>query len=139
MKLALMCLSAMALSDAASASTVMDATAVALTRCLSTAANAPTAGQTDCEAAAAKAYDRRMNVAFASLMRKLPHPAGQRLRLSQRAWLAFRDSETATREALYETRQGTMYVPMQASDTTNAIRDRALQLEGYVAVLAIQT
>jgi uncharacterized protein YecT (DUF1311 family) len=138
MKLALMCLSAMALSDAASASTVKDATAAALTCCLSTAANASTAGQTDCEAAAAKTYDRRMNVAFASLMRKLPPSAAQRLRLSQRAWLAFRDSETAARDALYETRQGTMYVPMQASDTTNAIRDRALQLEDFVAVLAIQ-
>ena len=120
------------------ASTSKDATAVALDRCLSTAANASTAGQTDCEAAAAHAYDRRMNVAFARLMRQLPSPAAQRLRISQRAWLAFRDSENVARGALYETRQGTMYVPMQASDATDAIRDRALQLEGYVSVLAVE-
>jgi hypothetical protein len=31
-----------------------------------------------------------------------------------------------------------MYVPMQASDATDAIRDRALQLEGYLAVLAVE-
>jgi uncharacterized protein YecT (DUF1311 family) len=120
------------------ASISKDATAAVLDRCLSTAVNASTAGQTDCEAAAAQAYDRRMNVAFARLMRQLPPPAAQRLRISQRAWLAFRDSENMARGALYETRQGTMYVPMQASDTTNAIRDRALQLEGYVAVLAVE-
>jgi hypothetical protein len=30
-----------------------------------------------------------------------------------------------------------MYVPIQATDATNAIRDRALQLEGYVRVMAI--
>jgi len=33
--------------------------------------------------------------------------------------------------------RGTMYVPMQAADTTNVIRDRALLLEGYVRVMAI--
>ncbi|MBZ9758729.1 DUF1311 domain-containing protein [Mesorhizobium sp. ESP6-5] len=71
-------------------------------------------------------------------MRKLPRQAAQNLRLSQRAWLAFRDSEAKTRGALYETRQGTMYVPMQAADATNIIRDRALQLEGYVRVMAIE-
>ncbi len=31
-----------------------------------------------------------------------------------------------------------MYVPMQASDAVNVIRDRALELEGNVAVLAIE-
>lgn len=31
-----------------------------------------------------------------------------------------------------------MYVPMQAADATNIIRDRALQLEGYVRVMAIE-
>jgi len=30
------------------------------------------------------------------------------------------------RRALRKTRQGTMYVPMQAADATNVIRDRAL-------------
>ncbi|WP_081469592.1 lysozyme inhibitor LprI family protein [Sphingomonas sp. PAMC 26617] len=64
--------------------------------------------------------------------------AAERLRASQRLWLAFRESEAAARRALYEMRQGTMYVPMQASDAVNVIRDRALELEGNVAVLAIE-
>ena len=139
MKMKLICLLTMAWPESALASTSRDATAAGLGRCLSAAANVSTAGQTNCEAAAAHAYDRRMNLAFATLMRKLPGPAAERLRTSQRAWLAFRDSENTARGALYETRQGTMYVPMQASDATNVIRDRALQLEGYVAVLVIES
>lgn len=31
-----------------------------------------------------------------------------------------------------------MYVPMQAADATNAIRDRAVELEPYVRVMAIE-
>ena len=139
MKMKLTCLFAVAWPGFVSASTSRDATAAALDRCLSAAANASTAGQTNCEAAAAHAYDRRMNLAFSTLMRKLSAPAAERLHTSQRVWLAFRDSENTTRGALYETRHGTMYVPMQASDATNVIRDRALQLEGYVAVLAIES
>jgi uncharacterized protein YecT (DUF1311 family) len=128
---------AAALPAALFASDLKDATAETLDRCLNDAANGSTAGQTDCEAAATSDYDRRMNAAYATLMHKLPRKAAQQLRLSQRAWLAFRDAEAKARDALYETRQGTMYVPMQAADATNVIRDRALLLEGYVRVMAI--
>ncbi len=114
-----------------------DPTAVALNHCLNDAANASTAGQTDCEATATQDYDHRMNAAYATLMHKLPPNVATDLRASQRTWLAFRDQEAKARGALFETRQGTMYVPMQADDATNFIRDRALQLESYVAVMAI--
>jgi len=120
------------------ASALEDPTAAVLDRCLNDAANASTAGQTECEAAATSDYDRRMNAAYATLMHKLPQQAAQQLRLSQRAWLAFRDSDAKARDALYETRQGTMYAPMQAADATNAVRDRALELEGFVRVMAIE-
>jgi uncharacterized protein YecT (DUF1311 family) len=128
---------AAALPAALLASGLKDATADTLDRCLNDTSNGSTAGQTDCEAAATSDYDRRMNAAYATLMHKLPREAAQQLRLSQRAWLAFRDAEAKARDALYETRQGTMYVPMQAADATNVIRDRALLLEGYVRVIAI--
>ena len=136
-KAALACLLVMASSASLMASALEDPTATTLDRCLNDVANASTAGQTECEAAASSDYDRRMNAAYATLMHKLPEKAAQQLRLSQRAWLAFRDSEAEARDALYETRQGTMFVPMQASDATNIIRDRALQLEGYARVMAI--
>lgn len=127
----------LAMTAPAFASNLKDPTAETLDHCLNDPANGSTAGQTDCEAAATSDYDRRMNAAYAALMHKLPREAAQQLRLSQRAWLAFRDAEAKARNALYETRQGTMYVPMQAADATNVIRDRALLLEGYVRVMAI--
>jgi uncharacterized protein YecT (DUF1311 family) len=70
-------------------------------------------------------------------MRRLPAASGARLRAAQRAWLAFRSADEAARGALYETRQGTMYVPMQAADATHVVRDRALQLEALLRVMAI--
>jgi uncharacterized protein YecT (DUF1311 family) len=114
-----------------------DPTATALQRCLAAPAGASTAGQTDCEAQAARRYDQRMNAAYASLMRRLPADAANRLRTAQRAWLAFRSADSDARTALYATRQGTMYVPMQAAAATDTIRDRALQLEASLRVMAI--
>ena len=114
-----------------------DRTAATLERCLNYAANVSTAGQVDCEAAAMKAYDHRMNAAYATLLHKLPQSVASDLRSAQRVWLAFRDQEDKARSALYETRQGTMYLPMQAGAATAVTRDRALQLEAYVAVMAV--
>jgi len=79
-----------------------------------------------------------MNIAYTALMRALPAPAAQRLRVAQRAWLAFRSAEADARTALYATRSGTMYVPMAAGSATNVVRDRALQLETYLRVMRIE-
>jgi len=71
------------------------------------------------------------------LMRRLPPAAAARLRTAQRAWLAFRTADEAARSALYETRQGTMYVPMQAAASADIVRDRAIQLEDALRVMTI--
>jgi uncharacterized protein YecT (DUF1311 family) len=123
---------------AAAAAPPKDPTEAALDRCLNQPTGYSTAGQTDCEAQANRAYDRRMNVAYAALIKTLPAPAAQQLRQAQRAWLAFQTAERTAAGALYATRQGTMYVPMAASSMTNVTRDRALQLEGYVRVMRIE-
>jgi uncharacterized protein YecT (DUF1311 family) len=129
---------AMSLSTSAlAASSARDGTATALDRCLAVPANASTASQTDCEAAALRGYDQRMNAAYAALLRRLPAMAGQRLRRSQQAWLAYRNVEGTTRDALYANRQGTMYVPMQADDAVVLVGDRARLLERYVRALEI--
>jgi len=115
-----------------------DATAVALEQCLALPANASTAGQTDCEAAAMHGYNHRMNVAYAALMRWLPAAAADRLRRSQRSWLAFRDAEARARGAIFATKQGTMFVPMESDAATVLVGDRARLLERYVRVLGIE-
>ncbi|ATY31167.1 lysozyme inhibitor LprI family protein [Sphingomonas psychrotolerans] len=114
-----------------------DPTEAALQRCIAAPANASTAGQTECEAQASSDYDRRLNVAYTSLTRRLSAAAATRLRTAQRAWLSFRSADGEARSALYATRKGTMYVPMQAGAATNIIRDRALQLENDLRVMTI--
>jgi len=114
-----------------------DPTETLLDRCLAQKSHASTAGQTGCETAAGQAYDRRMNTAFSRLVRILPPEAAAQLRTSQRLWLAFRDAEGKARTALYETRRGTMFVPMEAANQTRLGRDRAMELEAYVRAMAI--
>ena len=123
---------------AAAALPARDPTEAALKVCLATPENASTAGQTECEGHASREYDRRLSVAYNGLLRRLPVVAAARLRTAQRAWLAFRSANGQARSALYETRQGTMYVPMQAGAATNIIRDRALQLENDLRVMTIE-
>ncbi|WP_206245323.1 lysozyme inhibitor LprI family protein [Novosphingobium terrae] len=115
-----------------------DRTAAALQHCLALAEHASTGGQTACEATAQHDYDGRIKAAYTLLMRTLPTEARVRLQQAQRSWLAFRTAEAASRDALYATRRGTLYVPMQASSATQVIRDRALQLEAGARVLAIE-
>jgi uncharacterized protein YecT (DUF1311 family) len=115
-----------------------DPTEAVLARCLEGDANAATAGQTQCEEAAARTYDRRMNMAYAALLKALPPEAARELRQSQRAWIMFRDAEARARSAFYASRHGTMYVPMQAASATRVVRDRALQLESVLRVLRVE-
>ncbi|WCM25935.1 DUF1311 domain-containing protein [Sphingomonas sp. QA11] len=115
-----------------------DATAAALDHCLADPAHASTGDQTACETRAAGDYDRRMNVAYAALLRKLPPDAARKLRDAQRAWLAYRNAEAGAREAIYATRQGTMFVPLESDDAVVIVGDRARLLERYVRAMAVE-
>ncbi|SEK67667.1 Protein of unknown function [Sphingomonas palmae] len=78
-----------------------------------------------------------MNRAYSALMRRPPAPAAARLRIAQRARITFRDADDDAQSALYATRTGTMYAPMQAADAIAIIRDRALAREKQLRVLSI--
>ncbi len=132
--LALLLWTCVAPATAAARSDPIDA---ALAQCLDSPGSASTAGQGDCQTRAKQSWDRRMNAAYATLMRRLPAGAAQRLRLSQRAWRAFRDADAQAQASFFATRRGTMYVPMQAASETAVIRDRALQLEARVRIFSI--
>ncbi len=112
-----------------------DATARKLDACVEQAAS--TADSSQCYATALAAYDHRMNQAYAALMHALPAQAAHQLQAAQRNWLAFRDAELKSQSALFETRQGTMYVPMEEEEQLSLTRDRARRLESYLHVLAI--
>lgn len=114
-----------------------DSTARKLDACLQDPSKGSTGDQTDCETAAQAAYDKRMNLAYTTLLKDLPTDAAQNLKLAQRAWISFRDTEKRARASLFETRQGSMYAPMEADAEMAVTRDRALLLESYVSVLKI--
>lgn len=128
----------LALVASRAAAEIADPTANALARCIDDPVNASTSGQTECETTATKAYDARMNRAYAALTKRLPVFAARQLREAQQAWLAFRDAERHARAAIYATRQGTMYVPMEAASETAVTRDRALELETCLRMLAVE-
>jgi hypothetical protein len=52
--------------------------------------------------------------------------------------LAFRDAEARARGAIFATKQGTMFVPMESDAATVLVGDRARLLERYVRVLGIE-
>jgi uncharacterized protein YecT (DUF1311 family) len=83
-------------------------------------------------------YDHRLNAAYLALLKMVPPAPARQLRKAQRKWMIFRTADANARSALYGTRHGTMYVPMQAHAETNIVRDRALQLESYLRVMRIE-
>jgi uncharacterized protein YecT (DUF1311 family) len=114
-----------------------DKTSEALDACLNNPKTVSTADMSDCYSAAYKAFDHRLNVAYQSLLKTLPVAPAQKLKASQRAWLTFRDAELATQSAIFATRQGTIYVPMQEDEGMSLTRDRALRLESYLSVMSV--
>lgn len=114
-----------------------DKTADILDTCLASPKTVSTADNTNCYATAQTSFDHRLTIAYRSLLQVLPASAAQRLRTSQRTWIIFRDAELATQSSLFETRQGTMYVPMQEEERLSLTRDRALRFEAYLRVLSI--
>ncbi|MFK0164416.1 lysozyme inhibitor LprI family protein [Rhizobium sp. NPDC090279] len=119
------------------AASAPDPTQLTLNACLNDPEHGSTGGQDECEAAALSSYDKRMNVAYSKLIKSLPPQAAQDLKAAQRAWIDYRDLEARARGELFETRQGTMYAPMQADAETDLTRDRTLLLESYLRVLEI--
>jgi uncharacterized protein YecT (DUF1311 family) len=114
----------------------LDATERVLRQCLARPENASTAAQVECQAAAGKAYDRRMNLAYAALRRRLSAPAAEKLRSAQRAWLRFRDANSEAGRALFATRQGTIYLPIFAAREAEVVRDRAMALESQLRIVS---
>jgi len=64
--------------------------------------------------------------------------AGQwkKLQVSQGAWKTFRDKELAMQDAIFESKQGSMWVPVAATSGMELDRERALLLRHYVDLVS---
>lgn len=91
-----------------------------------------TAGMANCTHKAEDMWDKELNRNYNALMKKLPPADREVLRVTQKKWLQFRDSEFRLIGALYGKLQGTMYIPMRASERNAFVRHRALDLAGYL-------
>lgn len=89
-----------------------------------------TADQLAAIATARAAWDARLNAVYRELLASLPPEPAERLRASQRAWLAFRDAEEHALDALYADTEGTLFLPLRADDGVDLLRHRVRDLEG---------
>jgi uncharacterized protein YecT (DUF1311 family) len=97
-----------------------------------------TASMSECADTSYKRWDQELNRVYGALHGKLNAPAQAALKESQRQWLAYRDAENKTIGAVYHMMQGTMYVPMRASDAAEIVKARVKQLRGYLSLFTPQ-
>lgn len=83
-----------------------------------------------------KRWDAELNRAYTELQAKLPPDAKEKLKVSQRAWLAWRDKESPVQDAiLFSKQSGTLALIVRDQLGLDILRQRALDLEGYKQLL----
>ena len=94
-----------------------------------------TAGMTNCIGNAYEKWDKELNRIYAELMKKLNPEGKANLKDAQLQWLKFRDSEFKLQDSVYSTLEGTMYIPMRASDRMEVVKKRAVELKSHLELL----
>jgi uncharacterized protein YecT (DUF1311 family) len=94
--------------------------------------NGSTAGMVQCTDKAYAAWDRELNQNYGELMRTLKATQKESLRLAQLEWIKYRDLDFKLIDALYDTMQGTMYIPMRIDARMELVKKRALELKGFL-------
>lgn len=97
--------------------------------------NGSTAGMVECTDKAYAAWDKELNKNYGALMRALTPKQKEALRLAQLEWIKFRDLEFKFIDSVYDTLQGTMYIPMRISAHLEVIKERALELQHQLEVV----
>jgi uncharacterized protein YecT (DUF1311 family) len=97
--------------------------------------NGSTAGMVECTDKAYAAWDKELNKNYGELMRALNPKQKEALRLAQLEWIKYRDLEFKSIDSIYDTLQGTMYIPMRISAHLEVIKKRALELSNYLELI----
>ena len=96
--------------------------------------NGSTAGMVECTDKAYAAWDKELNKNYVELMRKLKPPQKEPLRLSQLEWIKHRDLEFRFLDSMFDTFQGTMYIPMRIGAHLDIVKSRALELKTHLEI-----
>ena len=94
--------------------------------------NGSTAGMVECTDKAYVAWDKELNKNYTELMRALKPKQKEALRLAQLEWIKYRDLEFKSIDSIYDTMEGTMYIPMRIAAHMEVIRKRAVELKNFL-------
>jgi uncharacterized protein YecT (DUF1311 family) len=86
----------------------------------------------DCTDKAYLAWDKELNKNYGALMRALKPAQKEVLKAAQLEWIKGRDADFKLIDSIYDTLQGTMYIPMRIDARMELVKKRALQLKGYL-------
>lgn len=103
--------------------------------CLDISDNQTTSGMVDCAIQAHDAWDKELNKYYKLLLNILSPEEKEKLRIAQRNWLAYRDSEIAFYGTTYGNLLGTMWQLVGAERGLEIVRQRALELQKYYEIL----
>ena len=97
--------------------------------------NGSTAGMVECTDKAYAAWDKELNKNYGELMRTVKPSQKEALRLAQLEWIKYRDLDFKLIDTLYDTMQGTMYIPMRIDARMELVKKRALELKGFLDLI----
>ncbi|MDX6529096.1 MAG: hypothetical protein QOH41_1386 [Blastocatellia bacterium] len=97
--------------------------------------NGSTAGMVECTDKAYAAWDRELNKNYGELMRTLKPAQKEALRLAQLEWIKYRDLDFKLIDSVYDSMQGTMYIPMRIDARMEVVKKRAQELKGYLELI----
>jgi uncharacterized protein YecT (DUF1311 family) len=97
--------------------------------------NGSTAGMVECTDQAYAAWDTELNKIYGQLMRTLSAKQKEALKLSELEWIKYRDLEFKFIDSIYDTMQGTMYIPMRVATRLEVIKKRALELQSHLDLI----
>ena len=97
--------------------------------------NGSTAGMVECTDKAYAAWDKELNKSYVELMRALKPAQKEPLRMAQLEWIKHRDLDFKFIDAIYDTMDGTMYIPMRIDARMEVVKKRALELKGFVDLI----
>ncbi len=86
-------------------------------------------------AKAYKKWDDELNRLYKILLSKLDNPAKQDLRVAQRQWIKYRDSEFKYIENVIQKNNGTISLVMSDERMVRLVRDRVLVLRAYIYII----
>ncbi|MDF7820144.1 DUF1311 domain-containing protein [Runella sp. MFBS21] len=94
--------------------------------------NPSTQDMIGCLDEAYKKWDAELNKNYKALNLQLNATQKAALLASQRKWIEYRDLEFKTQGTIYQSMEGTMYLPMAVNERLEIVKKRALTLKSYL-------